>query len=83
MKPTQLTELAKAAQRDGLTLLWSITYLMEKLERMPGKIAAQEQRDSRTGDASAQSLRLESEALALVLAAVVKAYPAGANPPVE
>lgn len=82
MKPEQLTQLAQAAQRDGLTLFWSITHLMEKLERMPGQIAAQERRDSHIGDAEAQSLRLESEALALVLAAVVKAYPAGANPPI-
>ena len=79
MKREELTQLAKAAQRDGLTLYWSVQHLMGVLERMPQRIAEQSQRDTRTGDAEAHNLRVEQEALAIVLAAVLQAYPAGSD----
>lgn len=79
MKSADLLQLAKTAQRDGLTLQWSMKYLMERLERIPQQIAERQRRDTREGDATAHTLRVEREALALVLAAVLKAYPAGAD----
>lgn len=41
--------------------------------------SASQRRDTREGDATAHTRRVEREALALVLAAELKAYPAGAD----
>ena len=74
-----LTRLASAAKRDGLTLSWSLNVLREKLERAEQEIARTREQDTRSGDRRAQQVQLEAEALALVLVAVIRAYPAGAD----
>jgi hypothetical protein len=74
-----LKQQVKAAKRDGLTLQWSIIHLTERLERNQQRITRQRQRDQREGDTEAQQLQLENEALALVLTAVIQAFPAGAD----
>ena len=79
MQQTMITRLAKDAKQDGLTLAWAMRHLAEKLEQTEQRIARASSRDTRGGDADAQVLRLENEALALVLAAVLKVYPAGAD----
>jgi len=79
MKQTLIMDLAKAAKHDGLTLQWCLIHLTEQLERNQQRLDQQSRRDTRTGDADAQMLRVENEALALVMAAVLKAYPAGAD----
>ena len=79
MNLTLLHALARQAQRDGLTLQWSIVTLVEHLERNQQRLGHQREQDSRTGDRQATHLQLENEALALVLTAVIKAYPAGAD----
>ena len=79
MKQTLIIDLAKAAQRDDLTLPWCLTHLAEQVERNQQRLDQQSRRDTRTGDADAQMLRVENEALALVVAAVLKAYPTGAD----
>jgi len=75
----RLRRLARAAKQDGLTLPWAMTHLLEQLERNEQQIARASSQDTRGGDTDAQVLRLENEALALVLWAVLKAYPAGAD----
>jgi len=79
MKQTLIMDLAKTAKRDGLTLAWCLTHLAEQIERNQQRLDQQSRRDTRAGDADAQVLRVENEALALVVAAVLKAYPAGAD----
>jgi len=79
MKQTLIMDLAKAAQRDGLTLVWCLTHVASQVERNQQKLEQQSRRDTRVGDADAQILRIENEALALLIAAVLKAYPAGAD----
>ena len=49
------------------------------MERNQQKLEHQSRRETRVGDADAQILRIENEALALLIAAVLKAYPAGAD----
>ncbi|MBV9689462.1 MAG: hypothetical protein JO202_07100 [Ktedonobacteraceae bacterium] len=79
-KPTdRLRRLAREAKQDGLTQPWAMTYLMERLEYSEQRLAHARSQDTRGGDADAQVIRLENEALALVLLAVLKAYPAGAD----
>ena len=79
MKQTLIMDLAKAAKRDGLTLPWCLIHLTEQRERNQQRLDQQSHRDTRAGDADAQMLRVENEALALVVAAVLKAYPVGAD----
>jgi len=79
MKQTLIMELAKAAKRDGLTLPWCLTHLAEQIERNQQRLDRSRHHDTRVGDADAQMLRVENEALALVVAAVLKMYPAGAD----
>jgi hypothetical protein len=79
MKATLIADLAKDAKRDGFTLQWSMAHLMEKVERAEQRRVQQSQRDTKACDVDAQVLRLENEALALVLAAVLKASPAGVD----
>ncbi len=79
MKRTLIMNLAKAAQRDGLTLVWCLTHVASQVERTQQKLEQQSRRDTRVGDADTQILRIENEALALLIAAVLKAYPAGAD----
>ena len=79
MKQTLIMDLAKAAKRDGLTLPWCLTHLAEQIERNQQRLEQSSRRDTRPGDTDAQVLRVENEALALVVAAVLKAYPAGAD----
>lgn len=74
-----LMRLARAAKRDGLTLSWSLNVLREKLERAEQEIAHTHEQDTRSGDPRTQQVQLEAEALALVLMAVIRAYPAGAD----
>lgn len=77
MKESIVKQVAREAKRDSLMLYWSMQYLSEKLKRMPQEVERAQRRDTREGDADTHTLRVESEALALVLAAVLKAYPAG------
>jgi hypothetical protein len=79
MQQTLIARLARDAKQDGLTLNWAMRHLTEKLEQSEQRMVRASSRDTRGGDADGQVLRLESEALALVLAAVLKAYPAGAD----
>lgn len=79
MKQTLIMDLAKAAQRDGLTLPWCLTHLAEQIEHNQQRLDQSSRRDTRVDDADAQVLRLENEALALVVAAVLKVYPVGAD----
>ncbi len=79
MQELIITRLAKHAKKDGLSLPWSMRLLMEKLQRDEQRIGALRGSDTRAGDSSAQQIRLEMEALALVLEAVRQAYPAGAD----
>lgn len=79
MQKTVITRIAMEAKADGLTLNWSMVHLMDRLERTEQRIKLLQGRDTRLGDADAQMLRLENEALALVLEAVRRAYPAGAD----
>ena len=79
MKQTLIMDLAKVAKRDGLTLPWCLTHLAEQIERNQQWLEQSSRRDTRPGDADAQVLRVENETLALVVAAVLKAYPAGAD----
>jgi hypothetical protein len=85
MNAHHLTELAKAAKRDGLTLTWCLIYLAENLERDRHlKGHSTEAADFSQATASTGiSARLEEEALALVLFAAIRAYPAGADIAVE
>ncbi len=76
MKECIVKQVAREAKRNGLTLYWCFQYLREKLTRTPHKIQRARQRDTRAGDADAHTLRVESEALVLLLAAVLKAYQA-------
>jgi len=79
MKQTLIMDLAKAAKRDGLTLQWCLIHLAEELERKQQRLDQPSRRETRVGDADAQMLRVENEALVLVMAAVLKEYPAGAD----
>ena len=79
MKQTLIMDLAKAAKRDGLTLPWCLTHLAEQIERNQQRLDQSSRRETRAGDTDAQVLRMENEALALVVAAVLKVYPAGAD----
>jgi len=79
MKQTLIMDLAKVAKRDGLTLPWCLTHLAEQIERNQQWLEQSSRRDTRPDDADAQVLRVENETLALVMAAVLKAYPAGAD----
>jgi hypothetical protein len=78
MNAQLLSEVAEAAKRDGVTLTWSMIRLAEKLEREHHVwLEAQHHH----GDAESlvnDDMRLDNEALALVLMAVIKATPAGA-----
>jgi len=79
VKQTLIMDLAKAAKRDGLTLPWCLIHLTEQLERNQQRVEQSSRRDTQAGDTDAQVLRVENEVLALVIAAVLKAYPAGAD----
>ena len=79
MKQTLIMDLARAAKRDGLTLPWCLTHLAEQIERNQQRLEQSSRRDTRAGDTDAQVLRVENETLALVVAAVLKAYSAGAD----
>ena len=79
MKQTLIMDLAKDAKRDGLTLPWCLTHLAEQIERNQQRLDQSSRRETRASDTDAQVLRVENEALALVVAAVLKAYPAGAD----
>jgi len=79
MKQTLIMDLAKAAKQDGLTLPWCLIHLTEQIERKQQRLDQASRRDTRADDADAQVLRVENEALALIVAAVLKAYPAGAD----
>ena len=79
VQETAITRIAREAKVDGLTLNWCMIHLMERLERTDLRIKQLQGRDTRLGDADAQMLRLENEALALVLEAVRRAYSAGAD----
>lgn len=74
-----IKSLTKDAKRDGPTLQWSIIQLTNRLERNQHRIAHLRQRPTHSDDNEAQQLQLENEALALVLTAVIQAYPAGAD----
>ncbi|WP_376795189.1 hypothetical protein [Thermogemmatispora sp.] len=74
-----LNKLVLAARRDGLTLQWSLIHLLERLERYEQRLSRVRYWGGGSEESEAQQLRLDSEALALVLAAVLKAYPAGAD----
>jgi hypothetical protein len=79
MDPTIVTRLAKAGKRHGLTLQWAQIQLIERLTRTEQRQDTLRHRDTRESLADAQLLQLEDEALALVLEAVRRAYPAGAD----
>lgn len=79
MEPTIVTRLAKEGKRHGITLQWAQIQLIERLSRNEQRLDTLRSRDTRTGDADAQILQFENEALALVLEAVRRAYPAGAD----
>ena len=53
--------------------------MIERLSRTEQRLDALRNRDTRESLADAQLLQLENEALALVLEAVRRAYPAGAD----
>lgn len=72
-----LTQLAETAKRDGLTLTWSLIRLAEKLERDQQALTQAQRHDIQRDGATAEAVRLDNEALALVLMAAVKAAPAG------
>ncbi|GER83086.1 MAG: hypothetical protein IMW90_06055 [Thermogemmatispora sp.] len=74
-----LNKLVQAAKRDGLTLQWSLIHLLDRLERYEQRLGYLRYRDGDSDESEAQQLRLDNEALALVLLAVLKAYPAGAD----
>nr|BBH92593.1 hypothetical protein KTA_07920 [Thermogemmatispora argillosa] len=74
-----LHKLVQAAKRDGLTLQWSLIHLLDRLERYEQRLGYLRYRDIDSDAGEAHQLRLDSEALALVLVAVLKAYPAGAD----
>jgi hypothetical protein len=78
-----ISRLAKKAQQDGLTLQWSMIHLMEILQRNEQRIGQLCSTGSRHSETTAEQLRLETEALALVLEAVRQAYPAGTNVTVD
>jgi hypothetical protein len=69
MNARHITELARAAKRDGLTLTWSLIRLAERLER----------HGLQSAPTASEDQQLDNEALALVLMAVVVAYPSGAD----
>jgi len=79
MDLTLVTRLAKQGKSHGLTLQWAQISLIERLARNEQRLGVLRNRDSRAGDADSQTLQLENEALALVLEAVRRAYPAGAD----
>ena len=82
--PPELEQrLTQEAKRHGLTLQWAQIQLIERLTRLEQQTGALLNRNTRAGDADAQTLQLEAEALALVLEAVHRAYPAGADIEVE
>jgi len=72
-----LTQLAETAKGDGLTLTWSLIRLAEKLERDQQSLFDTPRQGAQGGEAAAEALRLDNEALALVLMAAIKATPAG------
>jgi hypothetical protein len=74
-----ITQLAKEGKQHGLTLQWAQIHLVERLTRNAQRLETLHRRDTRADDADAQTLQLETEALALVLEAVRRAYPAGAD----
>jgi hypothetical protein len=79
MDLTIVTRLAKEGKQHGLTLQWAQVHLIERLSRTEQRLGALRNRDTRESLADAQMLQLENEALALVLEAVRRAYPAGAD----
>jgi hypothetical protein len=79
MNLSLLTKLVRAAKRDGLTLQWSLIHLLDRLERNEQRLGYLRYHDTHLDEGEAQQLRLDNEALALLLAAVMKAYPAGAD----
>lgn len=81
MNAHYITNLARAAKRDGLTLTWSLIRLAERLET--GASAATSDAVQSTQRRVASEQRLDEEALALVLMAVIAAYPTGADLPPE
>lgn len=74
-----VTRLEKEGKRHGLTLQWAQVYLIERLSHNELRLGALRNCDTRSSDADSQALQLENEALALVLEAVRRAYPAGAD----
>jgi hypothetical protein len=81
MNAQHITELARAAKRDGLTLTWSLIRVAEMLEQH-GMQSEPVDSDASLPAAS-EDQRLDNEALALVLMAVIAAYPSGADIPSE
>jgi hypothetical protein len=79
MDLTIVTRLAKEGQRHGLTLQWAQVHMIERLARNEQRLGALRNHGTRSSDSDAQMLQLENEALALVLEAVRRAYPAGAD----
>jgi hypothetical protein len=80
MNAQHITKLARAAKRDGLTLSWSLIRLAERLERAESLSTLQ---TTDAAERSAPNERLDDEALALVLMAVIAAYPTGGDLPAE
>lgn len=81
MNAHYITNLARAAKRDGLTLTWSLIRLAERLEASGSTATSDPVQSALTQAASEQ--QLDEEALALVLMAVIAAYPTGADLPPE
>ena len=79
MKQTLMMDLAKAVLQDELILPWCLTHPAEQIEHNQQRLDQSSRRETRAGDTDAQVLRVENEALALVVAAVLKVYPAGVD----
>ncbi|WP_069802972.1 hypothetical protein [Thermogemmatispora onikobensis] len=79
MNLSLLHRLVQAAKRDGLTLQWSLIHLLDRLERYEQRLGYLRYWGGESDAGEVQQLRLDNEALALVLLAALKAYPAGAD----
>jgi|GEM_PF-362585 len=67
-------QVAKEAKRDGFTLQWSLMHLIELLERNQSRLNYQN--SGRDGDENL-SLRIDNQAMALLILAAIEAFPAG------
>jgi hypothetical protein len=76
MNAQLLTQVADAAKRDGLTLTWSLIRLAEKLERDQESLLEAQGHDAQGDGAAVEAVRLDNEALALVLMVAIKSVPA-------